>query len=72
VLFTVTVDVTNDGKVAGDEVAQLYVSLGGPNDAVRVLRNFERQSVEAGATETFSFDLTRKDLSNWDTVAQDW
>lgn len=72
VLFTVTVDVTNDGKVAGDEVAQLYVSLGGPNDAVRVLRNFERQNVDAGATETFSFDLTRKDLSNWDTVAQDW
>jgi beta-glucosidase len=28
--------------------------------------------VEAGATETFTFDITRKDLSNWDTVAQDW
>lgn len=72
VLFSVTVDVTNDGKVAGDEVAQLYVSLGGPHDAVRVLRNFDRQGIEAGATETFSFDITRKDLSNWDTVAQDW
>lgn len=72
VLFSVTVDVTNDGDVAGDEVAQLYVSLGGPDDAVRVLRNFDRQGIEAGATETFSFDITRKDLSNWDTVAQDW
>jgi beta-glucosidase len=50
----------------------VYVSLGGPNDAVKVLRNFDRQEIEAGATETFSFDITRKDLSNWDTVAQDW
>lgn len=72
VLFTVTVDVTNDGEVAGDEVAQLYISLGGPNDAVRVLRNFDRKGIEAGATETYSFDVTYKDLSNWDTAAQDW
>jgi len=72
VLFTVNVDVTNDGDIAGDEVAQLYISLGGPNDAVRVLRNFDKMGVEAGATETFTFDITRKDLSNWDTVAQDW
>ena len=72
VLFTVNVDVTNEGHVAGDEVAQLYISLGGPNDAVRVLRNFDKMGVEAGATQNFSFDITRKDLSNWDTAAQDW
>lgn len=72
VLFTVTAEITNDGDIAGDEVAQLYISLGGPNDPVRVLRNFDRKEIAAGATETYSFDITYKDLSNWNVAAQDW
>ncbi|KAF2151018.1 glycoside hydrolase family 3 protein [Myriangium duriaei CBS 260.36] len=71
VLFTVTATVTNTGSVAGEEVAQLYVSLGGNNPKV-VLRNFDKKLIQPGASATFSFDLTRKDLSNWDTNAQDW
>lgn len=38
VLFTVTANIKNTGKVVGDEVPQLYVSLGGPNDPKVVLR----------------------------------
>ncbi|KAJ5546415.1 hypothetical protein N7494_004000 [Penicillium frequentans] len=72
VLYTVTAKVTNTGKVAGDEVAQLYVGLGGPNDAIRQLRGFERLSIAPGKTATFTVDLTRRDLSNWDTASQDW
>ncbi|QIW95478.1 hypothetical protein AMS68_000996 [Peltaster fructicola] len=72
VLFTVTVDITNTGKVVGDEVAQLYVALGGPNDAPRVLRGFDRKTINVGQTVTYSFDITRRDVSNWDTVSQDW
>ncbi|KAF2172405.1 glycoside hydrolase family 3 protein [Zasmidium cellare ATCC 36951] len=72
VLFTVTASVTNTGKVIGDEVAQLYVSLGGPNDPKVVLRNFDRLTIAPGETATFKADLTRRDLSNWNTAAQDW
>ncbi|KAK2604736.1 hypothetical protein N8I77_007637 [Diaporthe amygdali] len=72
VLYTVTAEITNTGSVAGDEVPQLYVSLGGPDDPPVVLRGFDRISIEPGATATFSADLTRRDVSNWDTVAQDW
>ncbi|OLN87454.1 putative beta-glucosidase A [Colletotrichum chlorophyti] len=72
VLYTVTATVTNTGKVAGDEVAQLYVSLGGPNDPVKVLRGFERIPIEPGASATFRADITRRDVSNWDTVSQNW
>lgn len=72
VLFTVSADVTNTGKVIGDEVAQLYVSLGGPNDAVKVLRNFDRKTIRPGQTVKYDFDITRRDLSNWDTVSQNW
>lgn len=72
ILFTVTATVTNTGSIAGEEVPQLYVSLGGPNDAKVALRQFDKFEIAAGASETFTAQLTRKDLSNWDTVAQDW
>ncbi|TKA81328.1 Beta-glucosidase 1 [Friedmanniomyces simplex] len=72
VLFTVTATITNTGSVVGDEVAQLYLNLGGPNDPKVVLRNFDRLTIQPGATATFSADITRRDLSNWDTASQNW
>lgn len=72
VLFTVSATIQNTGKVEGDEVVQVYVSLGGPKDPVRVLRQFDRLTIAPGATATFQADLTRRDVSNWDTVAQNW
>ena len=44
VLYTVNASVTNTGTVAGDEVPQLYVSLGGPKDPKVVLRKYVRIS----------------------------
>jgi beta-glucosidase len=72
VLFTVTATITNTGSVTGDEVVQLYVSRGGPNDPVRELRGFERLNITPGGAATFSADLTRRDLSNWDPASQNW
>jgi len=72
VLFTVTATVTNTGKTAGEEVAQLYISLGGPDDPKVVLRNFDRLSIQAGQTATFTADVTRRDVSNWDPATQNW
>lgn len=74
VLYEVTATITNTGSVAGDEVPQLYVSLGGSSERnpPRVLRGFERLSIQPNASTTFTASLTRKDLSNWDTVKQNW
>lgn len=72
VLFTVSATIKNTGKVTGDEVVQVYVSLGGPNDPIRVLRQFDRLTIAAGATATFQAELTRRDVSNWDTKSQNW
>ncbi|KAL2270497.1 hypothetical protein VTJ83DRAFT_2681 [Remersonia thermophila] len=72
VLYTVTADITNTGSVVGDEIPQLYVSLGGPEDPKLVLRGFDRLTIEPGQTRRFEAQLTRRDLSNWDTVLQDW
>lgn len=73
---TVTLaSLTNSGAVAGAEVAQLYVTF--PDEAAqppRVLRGFEKVSLEAGAATntTMEFVLRRRDLSYWDTAAQQW
>jgi hypothetical protein len=72
VLFTLMATITNNGTVKGEEVSQIYVSLGGPNDPVVVLRSFERLSIDAGMSTTFAADLTRRDLSNWDPISQNW
>ena len=56
--------VTNKGKIAGDEVAELYLSFpkvaGAPNIA---LRGFQRVHVEPGASQKVQFTLDPRDLS---------
>ncbi len=72
VLYQIRTSITNTGKLNGAEVPQLYLSLGGPSDPKKVLRGFERLSIDAGGSATFNADLTRRDLSNWDPEAQNW
>jgi beta-glucosidase len=58
------VTVTNTGKVAGDEVAQLYLRFPAVPGAPRVaLRGFRRVHLEPGASQTVQFDLRPRDLS---------
>ncbi|CAL5867397.1 uncharacterized protein PFLUO_LOCUS1616 [Penicillium psychrofluorescens] len=71
-LFRITATITNTGKVAGDEVPQLYISLGGKDDPVRQLRAFDRLSIQPGQKIKWSTTLNRRDLSNWDTNSQNW
>ena len=72
VLFQVECTITNTGKIPGEEVAQLYLNLGGEYDPERVLRGFERLSIQPGETTTFHVDLLRRDVSNWDSQTQNW
>lgn len=68
--------VTNSGSVSGAAVVQLYVALPQtnvpPGTPIRVLRGFEKVPLQPGETKALSFSLTRRDLSYWDVVAQDW
>jgi beta-glucosidase len=58
------VTVTNTGKKAGDEVAQLYIEFphvaGAP---LKALRGFQRVHIEAGASQKVHFELKPRDLS---------
>lgn len=66
----VTADVKNTGSVDGAEAAQLYVGI--PGAPERQLRGVDKPNVTAGETATVIFELTRRDLSVWDVVAQKW
>jgi beta-glucosidase len=65
---TVSVDVTNTGGRAGDEVAELYIhqQLASVTQPVMALRGFRRISLEAGQKTTVAFKLTPDDLSIYD------
>ncbi|KAF2098536.1 putative beta-glucosidase [Rhizodiscina lignyota] len=71
ILYTVSVDVTNNGSVAGQEVAQLYLDLGN-GEPPRQLRGFNKMMIQPGETKTMVFELKRRDLSIWDVVSQAW
>ncbi|KAI2613255.1 glycoside hydrolase family 3 protein [Hypoxylon sp. NC1633] len=70
VVATVNATITNTGPVSGAEVAQLY--LGIPNSPPKQLRGFEKVALCPGASAETSFELTRRDFSVWDVVAQGW
>jgi len=59
-----SVIVTNTGKVAGDEVVQLYLKFPDvPGAPIRALRGFERVHLQAGESQTLHFELKDRDLS---------
>lgn len=65
--------VGNTGPVEGAEIAQLYVGIPGDDTPVRQLRGFSRVGpIAPGAARKTVFALTRRDLSVWDVVAQQW
>ena len=58
------VTVTNTGKVAGDEVVQLYLSFPDVKGApVRALRGFQRVHLAPGESKKVRFELKDRDLS---------
>ena len=58
------VTVTNTGKKAGDEVAELYIGFPSvPGAPIRALRGFKRVHLEAGASQKLHFELKGRDLS---------
>jgi beta-glucosidase len=62
---TVTVDVTNTGKRAGDEVVQLYIRdvVSSVTRPTKELRGFERVSLKPGEKKTVTFTLGPDALS---------
>ncbi|NCI51335.1 beta-glucosidase [Sediminibacterium roseum] len=69
---TVSVDVTNQGKLAGDEIVQLYVhqKVSSATRPVKELKNFQRISVQPGETKKVSFEIDANMLAYWNAKMQ--
>lgn len=72
--LTASVRVTNTGKVAGDEVVQLYIHqrYGTDSRPLRELKGFERVALQPGETKTVTFELGPEQLRYWSTNAGAW
>jgi beta-glucosidase len=71
--ITVSVEVTNTGHRAGDEVVQFYVQTSGTvQGPAKQLAGFERVPLQAGEkrTVTFSLSLDHVALQYWDDAKQ--
>jgi beta-glucosidase len=59
-----SVTVSNTGKVAGDEVVQLYLKFPDvPGAPLRALRGFQRVHLEPGTSQNVEFQLNPRDMS---------
>ena len=72
--FTVSVDVTNTGKLAGKEVVQLYIgdeesSLERP---VKELKGFKKIALNPGETKTVTFTIEPDMLKYFDDSKHEW
>lgn len=68
----ITVDVTNTGSYAGDEVVQLYIHANASRVTrpIKTLRDFTRIHLQAGACQTVTFQLKASDLAIWDVTRE--
>ncbi len=72
--LSVTVDVTNRGKVEGDEVVQLYIkdNVSECVEAKKMLRGFERVTLKAGETKSVTMKVPYDSFSHWDETVKDF
>lgn len=72
--LTVTVDVTNTGKMAGKEVVQLYVADKESTviRPVKELKGFEKISLAPGESGKVTFTLDKRAFAYYNTKIHDW
>ena len=70
--ITVSVDVTNTGKAAGDDVAQLYVrqDVSSVETPDRSLKAFSRVHLDPGETKRVVFSIPQQELEIWNASKQ--
>lgn len=72
--YLVSVDVTNTGKRAGADVAQLYVSApaGGVERPAKELKGFSKVSLKPGETKKISIPLNTRSFAYYDVSNKQW
>jgi beta-glucosidase len=71
---TASVDITNTGKRAGEEVVELYIHDPKPqiDKPVRELKGFAKVALNPGETKTVQFTVQPRALAYFDTPGHQW
>lgn len=71
--LTVTFTLRNSGKVTGTEVPQVYLGRGTAAGTPTIqLAGFDRVTLKPGQVQRVSITIDERQLSVWDTDADDW
>ena len=72
--ITVTLTVTNTGKVAGADVAQIYVGQQNPKipRPRYELKAFQKVRLAPGESRTITLPLNRRSFAYWSDADHDW
>jgi beta-glucosidase len=71
--ITLSVDISNTGRVAGVEIVQFYVQAGGKQQRpIKQLAGFQRVSLQPGEKQTLSFSLVHDHIAlrYWDDAKE--
>ncbi|CAL1696170.1 unnamed protein product [Somion occarium] len=72
-VIKVSFTLRNNGRVAGHEVPQLYLSLpASTNSPPSLLKGFDSVHLTPGQSKTVTLELSRYDLSIWNVITQRW
>ncbi len=69
--ITVTVPVTNTGRMEGKEIVELFIGdvASSEERPTKELKKFAKVSLAPGETKSVQFDITTEDLQYWSTAA---
>ena len=73
--LTASITLTNTGKVAGEEVVQLYIQdpVASISRPVKELKNFKKMMLQPGEKKEISFEITPNDLKFYNSnLKYDW
>lgn len=73
-LIKISIDLSNAGKVTGDDIVQLYIGYkkSSVDRPLKDLKGFKRVSLKPGETKTVSIELNTKNLAYYDQEKNGW
>ncbi|MFH1195135.1 MAG: glycoside hydrolase family 3 C-terminal domain-containing protein [bacterium] len=63
--ITASIEITNTGRLRGEEVVQLYIKAEQDQKTIRTLKGFQRINLNPGESKKVCFNISSEELSRW-------